>query len=51
VFGVAAGSLLLGDRLEPIQWLGTVVVAVAVVAIALRPALDRPPQPAVVVRS
>ena len=34
VFGVAAGSLLLGDRLEPVQWLGVGIVAVAVALIA-----------------
>ena len=34
VFGVAAGSLLLGDRLEPVQWIGVGTVAVAVVLIA-----------------
>jgi len=34
VFGVAAGSLLLGDRLEPVQWIGAGIVAVAVVLIA-----------------
>jgi drug/metabolite transporter (DMT)-like permease len=34
VFGVTAGSLLLGDRLEPVQWLGVAIVAAAVVVIA-----------------
>ena len=34
VFGVAAGSLLLGDRLEPVQWMGVIIVAVAVALIA-----------------
>jgi drug/metabolite transporter (DMT)-like permease len=38
VFGVVAGSLLLGDRLEPIQWLGVAIAAMAVAAIALSPA-------------
>ena len=38
VFGVAAGAVLLGDRLEPVQWLGATVVAIAVATIALRPA-------------
>ncbi|HEX5015784.1 MAG TPA: DMT family transporter [Candidatus Limnocylindrales bacterium] len=37
IFGVAAGVLALGDRLDPIQWLGVATVAVAVVLIALRP--------------
>ena len=35
VFGVAASVILLGERLEPIQWVGAVVVVVAV-AIVLR---------------
>jgi drug/metabolite transporter (DMT)-like permease len=34
VFGVMAGSLLLGDRLEPVQWIGVAIVAAAVVVIA-----------------
>ena len=38
IFGVAAGALALGDRLEPIQWIGVATVAVAVGLIALRPA-------------
>ena len=35
-FGLAASFVLLGERLEPVQWLGVGVVAVAVVSI-LRP--------------
>ena len=35
VFGVAASVILLGERLEPIQWVGAVVVVVAV-AVMLR---------------
>jgi drug/metabolite transporter (DMT)-like permease len=35
VFGVAAGSLMLGDRLEPAQWIGVAIVAAAVASIAL----------------
>ena len=42
VFGVAAGSLLLGDRLEPVQWLGVAIVAVAVALIASGRAQERP---------
>jgi probable blue pigment (indigoidine) exporter len=35
VFGVAAGYLV-GERLEPLQWLGAAVIVAATVAIALR---------------
>jgi drug/metabolite transporter (DMT)-like permease len=42
VFGVTAGAVFLGDRLEPVQWLGVAVVAAAVVAIASGRAQDRP---------
>jgi drug/metabolite transporter (DMT)-like permease len=35
LFGVAAGSLLLGDRLEPAQWIGVAIVGAAVASIAL----------------
>jgi drug/metabolite transporter (DMT)-like permease len=45
IFGVAGGALLLGDRLEPIQWLGVVVVAAAVALIVSRPATARRPEP------
>lgn len=38
VFGVAGGVLLLGDRLEPHQWAGGVVVLVALAAILRRTA-------------
>jgi drug/metabolite transporter (DMT)-like permease len=38
IFGVAGGALLLGDRLEPVQWLGVATVAVAVALIVRRPA-------------
>lgn len=37
VFGVAAGFLLLGDRLGAVQWIGALIVAIAVVAIAIEP--------------
>ena len=33
VFGVAASVVLLGERLEPIQWAGAVVVVIAVAAV------------------
>ena len=36
VFGLAAGFLLLGERLDPGQWLGIAVVSVAVVGILRR---------------
>jgi drug/metabolite transporter (DMT)-like permease len=36
VFGVAAGYLV-GDRLEPPQWLGALVIVAATAAIAVRP--------------
>jgi drug/metabolite transporter (DMT)-like permease len=37
VFGVAAATLL-GDRLGPVQWLGAIVVVLAVASITLRSA-------------
>ena len=43
VFGVAASVVLLGERLEPIQWAGAIVVVVAV-AVVLR--LSIAPTPA-----
>jgi probable blue pigment (indigoidine) exporter len=36
VFGVAAGFLLLGERLDPAQWVGVAIVSVAVVGILRR---------------
>jgi drug/metabolite transporter (DMT)-like permease len=33
VFGVAASFLLLGERLEPVQWVGAAVVVAAVASI------------------
>ena len=36
VFGVAGGSLFLGERLEPSQWLGAVIVLVAIGVILWR---------------
>jgi probable blue pigment (indigoidine) exporter len=41
VFGVAASILLLGERFEPGQWLGVLVVLAAVLAIVARPAASR----------
>lgn len=37
IFGVAAGAVLLGDRLELVQWVGVLTVAVAVGLILSRP--------------
>ena len=37
IFGVAAGAVFLGDRLESVQWIGVVIVAVAVSLIVSRP--------------
>lgn len=37
LFGVAGGILLLGERLDPRQWLGATVVLVAVLVIMFRP--------------
>ena len=49
VFGVAAGFVLLGERLEPAQWLGVVIVlgAIALIvrrnaAMGIEEAVDRP---------
>jgi drug/metabolite transporter (DMT)-like permease len=50
VFGVTAGFLVLGERLEPVQWLGIAAVAVAVIGILRRteiqPPAGRPAAPA-----
>jgi drug/metabolite transporter (DMT)-like permease len=37
IFGVAAGAVFLGDRLEAVQWVGVLTVAVAVGLIVSRP--------------
>jgi drug/metabolite transporter (DMT)-like permease len=37
IVGVAAGALLLGERLDPRQWVGAIVVVVAILAILGRP--------------
>ena len=47
VFGVAGGWLA-GERLEPLQWVGAILVVVSVAAITIRvarPADERPGQP------
>ena len=44
VFGLA-GGLLVGERLQPLQWLGAIVVVLAVAMITIRVA--RPAEPAV----
>jgi probable blue pigment (indigoidine) exporter len=46
VFGVAAGHLV-GDRLEPRQWLGAVVIVAATAALAVRHRADGAGQPPV----
>jgi probable blue pigment (indigoidine) exporter len=51
IFGVAGGALVLGDRLEPIQWAGVVIVAAAVALIVLRPDRARAPSPEVAVQT
>lgn len=38
LFGVAAGRLVLGDQLEPLQWLGGALLMAAVAGIVLAPA-------------
>ena len=37
IVGVAAGALLLGERLDPRQWIGAVIVLAAVIAIIRQP--------------
>ncbi len=37
VFGVAGGILLLGEGLDPRQWLGAAIVLIAVVSVTFRP--------------
>jgi probable blue pigment (indigoidine) exporter len=41
IFGVAAAGVLLGDRLDPVQWIGALIVASAVTAIVLWPNAGR----------
>jgi drug/metabolite transporter (DMT)-like permease len=50
IFGVAGGALLLGDRLDPIQWLGVVTVATAVALIVSRPVAAAAPEPEAAIR-
>jgi probable blue pigment (indigoidine) exporter len=38
IVGVAAGALLLGERLDPRQWVGAVIVLAAILAILRQPA-------------
>jgi probable blue pigment (indigoidine) exporter len=42
VFGVTAGFLALGERLDPGQWLGVAIVSVAVIGILRRTEHDEP---------
>jgi probable blue pigment (indigoidine) exporter len=37
IVGVAAGALLLGERLDPSQWVGAIIVLVAILAIFRQP--------------
>jgi probable blue pigment (indigoidine) exporter len=37
IVGVAAGALLLGERLDPSQWVGAIIVLVAILAILRQP--------------
>ena len=40
IVGVAAGALLLGERLDPRQWIGAVIVLGAILAIIRQPIVD-----------
>jgi drug/metabolite transporter (DMT)-like permease len=44
IVGVAAGTLFLGERLDPRQWVAVVVVLLAVLAIARLPAAEPMPE-------
>ncbi len=46
IVGVAAGALLLGDRLDPRQWVGAVIVLSAVLAILRQPSAEAVEAPA-----
>jgi len=46
IVGVAAGALLLGERLDPQQWVGAVVVLAALLAIIRQPSAQREESPA-----
>ena len=41
IVGVAAGALLLGERLDPRQWVGAVIVLAAILAILRQPSAAR----------
>ena len=43
IFGVTAGIALLGERLDPMQWLGVAIVLAALLGVLLRPARGRAP--------
>ena len=47
VFGVGGATFLLGERLEPAQWLGAAIVVFAVMLIIQRPAARRIERPGV----
>jgi probable blue pigment (indigoidine) exporter len=40
IVGVTAGALLLGERLDPHQWVGAVIVLAAILAIIRQPAVE-----------
>jgi len=46
IVGVAAGALLLGERLEPQQWVGAVIVLAALLAIIRQPSVQPEESPA-----
>jgi drug/metabolite transporter (DMT)-like permease len=48
IFGVAAGSLLLGERLDPRQWAGAIIVLGALLMILRRPSMGPAAQPTAV---
>ncbi len=46
IIGVAAGAVILGERLQPHQWVGTVIVLAAVLAIVRQPSPQSDEAPA-----
>jgi drug/metabolite transporter (DMT)-like permease len=40
IIGVTAGALLLGERLDPHQWVGAVIVLAAILVIIRQPAVE-----------